>query len=174
MQYLRWGVARLILESEPCPTVVPMWIEGTEQVMHEERRWFRMVPRIWGKKISVVFGKPVDDSVWTDFRMRWRDLVLQVNAEEQTGPHLQVMNDELKYGHKAQDLRIAVALTIREQISQLRRSRGWKEEPESSKYPSRHGDRSSARSAEERVAAWTDTVVCDTVEVEDESRRLLS
>ncbi|MCV5132377.1 hypothetical protein OFL98_27185, partial [Escherichia coli] len=37
LRYFKWGVARLILESEPAPDVVPMFIDGTEHVMKEER-----------------------------------------------------------------------------------------------------------------------------------------
>ena len=38
MRYFKWGLARMILEAEPCPDVLPMWHEGAEEVMNEKRR----------------------------------------------------------------------------------------------------------------------------------------
>lgn len=37
MRYFKWGVARMILESEPCPDVMCMWIDGPQFVMANER-----------------------------------------------------------------------------------------------------------------------------------------
>lgn len=59
MRYFKWGVARLILESEPCPDVLPMWIDGPQWVMNEKRDWPRPLPRP-GKDVSISFGDPVD------------------------------------------------------------------------------------------------------------------
>ncbi|KAF1808582.1 tafazzin, partial [Eremomyces bilateralis CBS 781.70] len=58
LRYFKWGVARLILESEPCPDVVPIFVEGFEAVMPEGRGWPRWMPR-GGKKLRVVFGERV-------------------------------------------------------------------------------------------------------------------
>lgn len=71
MRYFKWGVARLILESEPCPDVVPMWIEGPDQVMHETRTTPRWWPR-WGKDVRICFGEKLGEEVWRPFRERWR------------------------------------------------------------------------------------------------------
>ncbi|EFW17571.1 tafazzin [Coccidioides posadasii str. Silveira] len=49
MRYFKWGVSRLILEASQCPDVVPMWIEGTDEVMHESRT-FRASSRRINKK----------------------------------------------------------------------------------------------------------------------------
>jgi monolysocardiolipin acyltransferase len=74
MRYFKWGVARLILEPPICPDVVPIWIEGTDQIMHESRTFPRFVPRA-GKHVSVTFGDPVDtEARFADLRQRWRDL----------------------------------------------------------------------------------------------------
>ncbi|KAK8046443.1 Bctaz1 [Apiospora saccharicola] len=37
MRYFKWGVARLILESEPMPDMLPMFIDGTQNIMSEAR-----------------------------------------------------------------------------------------------------------------------------------------
>lgn len=75
MRYFRWGIARLILEAEPMPDVVPMFLEGTSDVMHESRGPPRFVPRA-GKNVRVVFGDPVDmEATFGDLRTRWKVLV---------------------------------------------------------------------------------------------------
>lgn len=75
MRYFRWGVARLILEAEPMPDLVPMFIDGTSDVMHESRTWPRPVPRP-GKRVRVVFGDPLDmEATFGDLRARWKSLV---------------------------------------------------------------------------------------------------
>ncbi|KAJ9639507.1 Lyso-phosphatidylcholine acyltransferase [Coniosporium tulheliwenetii] len=75
MRYFKWGVSRLILESEPVPEMVPIWIEGFDTVMHESRTFPRFVPRV-GKEISVSFGEAVDmERRFGDLRERWRRLV---------------------------------------------------------------------------------------------------
>lgn len=75
MRYFKWGVARLILEAEPMPDVVPMFIDGTCDVMHEDRTWPRFVPRA-GKDVKVVFGDKVNmEATFGDLRTRWKALV---------------------------------------------------------------------------------------------------
>ncbi|KAJ9154751.1 Lysophosphatidylcholine acyltransferase [Pleurostoma richardsiae] len=75
MRYFKWGVARLILEAEPLPDLVPMFIDGTADVMPEDRAAPRFVPRT-GKKIRVAFGEKVDaEALFGDLRRRWQGLV---------------------------------------------------------------------------------------------------
>lgn len=75
MRYFKWGVARLILEAEPMPDLVPMFIDGTSDVMNENRTWPRAVPRP-GKKVTVAFGDKVDmEATFGDLRARWKGLV---------------------------------------------------------------------------------------------------
>jgi len=126
MRYFKWGVARLILESEPCPEVVPVWIEGFDEVLHEERAWPRWYPRV-GKKVSVTFGEPVSETVWRGFRERWKRL----KEKEMPGMGDDVvgtMSEGLMTGAEAAELRIEVTKAVREQVLALRRSRGWPDE----------------------------------------------
>lgn len=75
MRYFRWGVARLILEAEPMPDLVPVFIDGTSDVMDENRTWPRALPRP-GNKIKVAFGDRVDmEATFGDLRARWKALV---------------------------------------------------------------------------------------------------
>lgn len=83
MRYFKWGVARLILEAEPMPDMVPMFIDGTSEVMHEDRGFPRFVPRA-GKKITVAFGDKVDmEATFGDLRARWKHLVSEAVAKRE-------------------------------------------------------------------------------------------
>jgi monolysocardiolipin acyltransferase len=126
MRYFKWGVARLILESEPCPQVVPLWIEGFDEILHEARPEPRWLPR-WGKKVSITFGEPVSETVWRGFRERWKrlkEMKMPGARDEDIGG----LNDELMTGKEAELLRMEVTRTVREQILYLRRSKGWPDE----------------------------------------------
>jgi len=139
MRYFKWGVARLILESEPCPDVLPIWIDGPQEVMNYERTWPRFVPRA-GKEITVRFGEVVDSEVvWGPLRERWRGLkerargrrVLEL-GDEVGGTAMEVLgelqDDELKYGAEAQQLRIDVTLAVRSEVLKVRRASGLPDE----------------------------------------------
>ena len=138
MRYFKWGVARLILESEPCPDVVAMWIDGPQEAMSEMREWPRPVPRP-GKDINVSFGARVDrEGVLEPLRERWRGLVERVErakveaegeVERDGGRQLGVVQDEeLKYGAEAEALRIEVTMMVRNEVLKVRRSRGLPDE----------------------------------------------
>ncbi|KPI39316.1 Lysophosphatidylcholine acyltransferase [Cyphellophora attinorum] len=86
MRYFKWGIARLILEPPVCPDVVPMWIEGTDQVMHESREFPRFIPRAF-KRISVTFGAKVDtDARFGDLRARWEGLERRSKGVKDANP----------------------------------------------------------------------------------------
>ncbi|KAF2434579.1 hypothetical protein EJ08DRAFT_730776 [Tothia fuscella] len=124
MRYFKWGVARLILEADACPEVVPMWIEGFDSIMHEARpapRWF---PRL-GRKVSITFGEPVSETVWAGFRERWKRLKAR---EKMDNAALGVLNNELMTGKESAELRMEVTKEVREQVLKLRRRRGWADE----------------------------------------------
>lgn len=131
MRYFKWGVARLILEAEPCPDLVPMWVQGFDQVMHEARQWPRPVPRI-GKKVSVTFGDRVDtESVFGDLRERWRALRERVRRAEGSNDKGELgilREDELRTGEEAVRLREECTLRVRQQVLKLRKERGLPEE----------------------------------------------
>ncbi|KAI9843620.1 MAG: hypothetical protein M1837_006202 [Sclerophora amabilis] len=147
LRYFKWGIARLILESEPLPQVVPIWIEGLDGVMHESRGPPRWVPRI-GQDVKVVFGKEVDgEGLFGGLRKEWRELVERdgkqaADEEEREGMESKSslekkMSEErlgadlsprLKYGDDAVKLRIEVSRRVREEIVKLRRGMGWPDE----------------------------------------------
>lgn len=147
LRYFKWGVARLILESEPAPDVVPMFIDGTQRVMDEERGFPRFLPRV-GKKIRVAFGEVLDyEATFGDLRRRWRAEVERVRKQEEeeaakaaakdnkkelaeVKPKLLLgdLPDELKYSEEAQKIRIECARRMREQVLKVRRELGGYEE----------------------------------------------
>ncbi|KAI1772499.1 acyltransferase [Hypoxylon cercidicola] len=124
VRYFKWGVSRMILESEPAPDVVPMFIDGTQHAMAEGRPPPRFLPR-FPVRFRVAFGDPVDaDAAFGDLRARWRDLVRRQGRVLAVGE----LTDELKYGDEAVRLRIEVARRVRDEVIKVRRSLGYPEE----------------------------------------------
>ncbi|KAF1961765.1 hypothetical protein CC80DRAFT_531584 [Byssothecium circinans] len=132
MRYFKWGVSRLILESDPMPDIVPMWIEGLDEVMHESRTFPRFLPRPF-KNISITFGDRLDgEQAFGDLRRRWKQMREQ---EEQKSGKLDigVLNDALKHSKEAVELRKECTLRVRNAVLNVRRLRGHADEdPKSS------------------------------------------
>lgn len=116
LRYFKWGISRLILESDPAPEFIPMFVHGTQHIMSEERGWPRWAPRV-GKRFRMVIGEPTDvDKVFGHHRAAWRRLVGKGDAEL------------LRDGQEAVQLRIDVARAVRDEIGKLRESMGLKPE----------------------------------------------
>jgi monolysocardiolipin acyltransferase len=135
LRYFKWGISRLLLESEPrAPEIVPIFIDGTQHIMPEARKWPRFAPR-WGKKVTVAFGEGRDgEEVVGDLRARWRDLVRRVrgspSAKRASRLVLlgEVPEEQLRVGEEAQAIRTETALRMRNQVLALRRSLGFADE----------------------------------------------
>jgi monolysocardiolipin acyltransferase len=132
MRYFKWGVARLILEPPECPDVVPMFIEGTDHVMHESRTFPRFLPRI-GNKISVTFGAELDvEAVFGDLRKRWRDLAdehaREVGLSGWDETTLGLVPGNLANHPEAVQLRKECTKRVRDAVLEVRRSRGLPDE----------------------------------------------
>ncbi|ORY69906.1 uncharacterized protein BCR38DRAFT_454809 [Pseudomassariella vexata] len=130
LRYFKWGLSRLILESEPMPDVLPMFIDGTHDMMSEDRGFPRFVPRA-GAKLRVAFGELLDaERAFGDLRARWRELVRR--EEKMMSSSAQVvrgeLSDELKYGKEAVELRVEVAVRVRSEMEKLRVSLGYPED----------------------------------------------
>ncbi|TVY59323.1 Lysophosphatidylcholine acyltransferase [Lachnellula suecica] len=130
LRYFKWGVSRLILESDPLPEIVPIFIDGNQQIMHESREWPRFVPRI-GKDIKIAFGEKVDgEKVFGELRERWRKLVqMQKEALVKKGLSADLemgeLTEGLKYGTEAVALRKEVTLRIRREVLKVRKDLGY-------------------------------------------------
>lgn len=129
MRYFKWGVSRLILEADTVPDLVPMWIEGFDQVMHESRTFPRFIPR-GNIDISVSFGEKVDmEARFGDLRSKWAQLVARVQAKGGQSNELGVIRDqELMSGAEAVKLREECTMRVREEVLKIRRSRGYVDE----------------------------------------------
>ncbi|KAF4584271.1 Lysophosphatidylcholine acyltransferase [Ophiocordyceps camponoti-floridani] len=112
LRYFKWGISRLILESDPAPEFIPMFIHGTQAIMPEDRRWPQWLPHI-GNPVKVVFGglREVDD-LFGHQRASWKLLADRSDAE-----HLQSSPEAVR-------LRVEVARSVRSQVETLRESIG--------------------------------------------------
>lgn len=112
LRYFKWGISRLILESEPAPEFIPMFIHGTQAIMPEDRGWPRWLPRV-GNRVQVVIGEPKHvDSLFGRQRAAWKRL------SDRRNPEL------LEHDQEAVRLRIEVAKSVRDEIQKLRESIG--------------------------------------------------
>ncbi|KAM0349293.1 hypothetical protein ACHAPU_003702 [Fusarium lateritium] len=120
LRYFKWGVSRLILESDPAPEFIPMFVHGTQHIMAEDRGWPRWAPRM-GKTVRVVIGEPTDvDQVFGHQRAAWRKLVAKGDPEL------------LRDSPEAAELRISVAKRVRDEVEKLRESLGFPAEQDGS------------------------------------------
>ena len=115
------------------PEIVPIFIDGNQEVMHESREWPRFIPRA-GKHIRIAFGESVDgERIFGDLRKRWQQLVkLQKEALVKKGLsadwELGELTEGLKYGNEAVALRKEVTTRIRQEVLKVRRSLGYPDE----------------------------------------------
>ncbi|TLD14317.1 uncharacterized protein PgNI_04762 [Pyricularia grisea] len=137
LRYFKWGVARLVLESGPePPDVVPMFIDGTDRVMHEDRGFPRFLPRI-GRRVRVVFGEPLDfDLAFGDLKRKWDALVAEAAAAAASRAAAADSSRrwivpfpaepvDLEHGDEARAIRVEVAKRIRDEVLKLRRGLGY-------------------------------------------------
>ncbi|KAF4493106.1 Lysophosphatidylcholine acyltransferase [Colletotrichum fructicola Nara gc5] len=131
LRYFKWGVSRLILESDPAPQLVPIFIDGFKNIMPEDREWPRFLPRI-GAKIRVIYGSAVDvDEVFRESRSKWKRMVRK--QEEVLGRSLNAgeVPEVLKDHPEAIQLRMEVAKTVRAMVQNLRLKAGYSDDDHS-------------------------------------------
>lgn len=117
MRYFKWGITRMILESTKPPIILPIFTTGFENIAteDEEKTGFKHFIKNIGTEINVTFGQPLDDSLIDSFRNEWNGLVKKYSKPEDTD-----LNEELKYGEEAQNLRSRLAGELREAVSRIR------------------------------------------------------
>ncbi|KAI1004490.1 hypothetical protein K3495_g3722 [Podosphaera aphanis] len=146
LRYFKWGVSRLILESEPMPEVIPIFIDGNQEVMNEERGFPEFLPRV-GKHITVAFGDSVDgEKVFGDLRRRWKQLERQnkddkIKRVRNSHWKMDDLSDELKYGSEAVAIRKEVTIRVRNEVLKVRRSLGYPDEDPSQALPETWGSK---------------------------------
>ena len=115
------------------PEIIPIFIDGNQDVMHENRKWPRPVPRV-GKKIKIAFGESVDgEKIFGDLRARWQHLVrLQKEALVKKGVPSELemgeLTEGLKFGSEAVAIRKEVTRRVRMEVLKVRRSLGYPDE----------------------------------------------
>lgn len=127
MRYFKWGVSRLILESEPMPDIVPIFVEGFDDIMHETRTFPRFIPRPF-KNVRVTFGEKMDmEEAFGDLRRRWKQM--RDDEEKRSGRlEVGVLNDALKFSEEAVSLRKECTRRVRQAVLDVRRQRGYAED----------------------------------------------
>lgn len=119
MRYYKWGVSRLLLEPSVQPIIVPMFITGLSDVMHESRKFPRFLPSV-GKKVTLHVGDAVPESRFLDLRRAWCDL-----KDKNVG------GGEWLKESEAVELRIETTRRVRKEVVKLRCRVGFPEEEES-------------------------------------------
>ena len=117
MRYFKWGITRMILEATKPPIVLPIFTTGFENILPEDetKSGFKQFLNSIGTKINVSFGKPLDDTLIDTYRDEWNQLVLKYSKPGETD-----LNDELKFGPEAQDLRSRLASELRSAVANIR------------------------------------------------------
>ncbi|KAF8466642.1 hypothetical protein BDZ91DRAFT_782815 [Kalaharituber pfeilii] len=151
MRYFKWGVSRLILEPPIQPTVIPMFIEGFCDIMHESRGFPRFIPRTW-RSVRIVFGEPIPPEVFQDLRKAWKDLCKN-NGYDKIGDS-NSMPEALRTGEEAVRLRIETTARVREEIVKLRRQLDWPEEEETAKLVETYKSEGMRKEGKTEQGAW--------------------
>ncbi|CCK68439.1 lysophosphatidylcholine acyltransferase KNAG_0A07870 [Huiozyma naganishii CBS 8797] len=120
MRYFRWGVSRMILETDRPPVVLPIFTTGFEKMFTESNdvNIFKNTWKTMGSTAKISVGQPVPDEIIVRYREQWKTLMDKHLKEGETD-----LNDELKYGKEATDLRSQLAAELREQVAQIREKR---------------------------------------------------
>lgn len=132
VRYFKWGVSRIVLETAVIngeqPIIVPLFIEGFDQVMHESRTFPRFLPRV-GKHVKCTYGKPIDEAKIQPFIDRWKDLLKHGEKKDiaardgRTETSLSLVDSQ-----EAQAIRSELTKVIRDAVVQVRREAGYPEE----------------------------------------------
>lgn len=115
------------------PEIIPIFIDGNQDVMHESRGFPRFIPRA-GNKIRIAFGNSVDsEKLFGDLRKKWQKLVkLQKEALVKKGIpfdwEMGELTEGLKYGKEAVALRAEVTRRVRQEVLKVRKSLGYPDE----------------------------------------------
>lgn len=99
--------------------MVPMFITGFSDVMHESRKFPRFLPRV-GKTVTLHIGDTVPESTFSDLRRAWCEL-----------KNKNVGDGEWQKEREAVKLQIETTRRVREEVVKLRRRVGLPEEEES-------------------------------------------
>lgn len=128
MRYFKWGITRLVLEATRQPIIVPIFSTGFEKIAPETAAGGslleRFLPANFGTEVKVTIGDPIDDKIIENYRKEWLELIKShLNSNSPVD-----LNEELKFGEKAQQLRSKLASELRKAVADIRHSIGFPEE----------------------------------------------
>jgi len=133
--------------------VIPIFIEGFSDIMHESRGFPRFLPRV-GKNVKVAFGKPVDVARWEDVRGGWEKLCeVHGFGKDRVGDSPN-MSQVMKTGENAVRLRIETTARVREEVVKLRRELGWPEEEPTAKFMETYKEAGMTKDGRTAEGAW--------------------
>lgn len=109
------------------PDIVPIFVEGFDDIMHETRTFPRFIPRPF-KNVRVTFGEKMDmEEAFGDLRRRWKQM--RDDEEKRSGRlEVGVLNDALKFSEEAVSLRKECTRRVRQAVLDVRRQRGYAED----------------------------------------------
>lgn len=148
MRYFKWGVSRFILELPSPPIILPMFLSGFQEIMHESRTFPRFIPR-GGKDVRIVVGEPVPLDYWTAVRERYQ--TLKAKCDKVGGAEGEKL---LKEGDEAQKLRIEVTKMVRDRVVKLRMESGFPPEDEGSHLVQEYPETSKIKAGRQAGGVW--------------------
>lgn len=111
------------------PIIVPFFIDGLDQVMHESRTFPRFLPRLF-KSVRCTYGEPIAEERLQPFIDRWRLLSKSVHDDvDQHDPGDRPrLPQALIDGEEAQAIRREMTKVLRDAVLEVRRSVGYPDE----------------------------------------------
>ncbi|KAL8283585.1 hypothetical protein RQP46_005380 [Phenoliferia psychrophenolica] len=115
LRRFKWGISRMLMEAKKTPLIIPIWIKGFEEVMHESRTFPRMVPRS-GKNVTIIIGEPINHAIeplLDDYRAKFPTPWRPATYSKDVGDDLKDEPDELAV------MRSQMAEVMREMLLKL-------------------------------------------------------
>lgn len=133
--------------------MIPLFIEGFSDIMHESRGFPQFLPRV-GKDVKVIFGEPVEGGTWKDARAEWGKLCEVYGYGKDNVGDSGAMPEELRTGEEAVRLRIETTAKVREEVVKLRRRAGWPEEDPTAKLVETYKEEGMTKEGQTAEGAW--------------------
>ncbi|MBW0487838.1 hypothetical protein O181_027553 [Austropuccinia psidii MF-1] len=109
----KWGISRLVLESQLEPIILPIWLQGFDRVMPEKQPFPRsFIPR-FNQTISIKISNPIQNPQIKRIRNQYRCLL---NSFHSNRPE-SLMG--LRDSEAAREMRIEIATLLRSELDAI-------------------------------------------------------
>jgi len=118
----RWGVARVLMETKNDFEILPIWLQGFDDLMPLERDFPRFIPRFWRTRIRIVIGAPIThriQPVIAEYREKAGGPVPMVPLGIEARPKPPRYEGD---SEAAKAARIEIAARLREEVERLGRT----------------------------------------------------